>query len=178
MKKLALLSAVIALGMPSLAMAQTPAPAPPGGNPPYGPPGGQFGAGMQQMQQMRAQERTQMLNALTPAHRSLLAQVVGNLAIAPTPNLDDAARQLDAALSANEKQAIVAARDAMRAQMRNSMNPNGGPMPGSPMPGAPVPPSGAATPGPGDPGRILLMTVLPGPQRGAPPFGRTMRVPL
>jgi len=51
--------------------------------------------------------RSQMLGALTPAHRALLAQIVGGLAIAPAPDLAGAARQLNAALSSAEAQNVL-----------------------------------------------------------------------
>jgi len=44
-----------------------------------------------------------MLGALTPAHRALLAQIVGELAVAPVPDATTAAQRLDAALSPRPK---------------------------------------------------------------------------
>jgi|GEM_PF-2920064 len=52
------------------------------------------------------QARAGMLAALTPAHRMLLAKVVGELAVAPDPNFDAAAAQIDGSLSPGEAQAI------------------------------------------------------------------------
>lgn len=103
------------------ALAQTAAPNAPGTP---GPGAGRF----QEMRQMRremgriaAQTRTQMLNALTPAHRTLLSNVVGQLAVAPTPDVRAAARQLDSALSPSEKQAILNAQTSERTQMQSAM---------------------------------------------------------
>ncbi len=62
-----------------------------------------------QMLQIHRTERTQMLEALTPAHRALLASIAGQLATATQPNLRSAAQQLDAALSPTESQAILGA---------------------------------------------------------------------
>ncbi|GEM_PF-2310776 len=62
-----------------------------------------------------------MLNALTPAHRTLLSNVVGQLAVSPTPDFRAAAQQLDSALSAGEKQSILNAETTARSQMRNAI---------------------------------------------------------
>ena len=75
----------------------------------------------QQMEQLHNQVRTKLLGALTPAHRSLLAQVIGQLAIAPNPDRDAAVRQLNAALSPGEAQAIIAAHTAAMTQMHSIM---------------------------------------------------------
>ncbi|MBV8223538.1 MAG: hypothetical protein JO293_09280 [Candidatus Eremiobacteraeota bacterium] len=77
-----------------------------------------------QMVPLHTQERKQILAALTPAHRALLAGIVGQLAIAPSPDPKAAAAKLDGALSASEKQSILkihtSARDQMRAQMQKA----------------------------------------------------------
>jgi len=81
---------------------------------------------------LRQQARTQMLGALTPANKTLLASVVSQLAVAPQPDPRAAAAQLDAALSQSETQSILAAaanlrsgekslRDQMRAQLATVM---------------------------------------------------------
>ncbi|MHB8306170.1 MAG: hypothetical protein ACYDEU_09200 [Vulcanimicrobiaceae bacterium] len=62
-----------------------------------------------QMVQIRRTERAQMLEALTPAHRALLASIAGQLATATQPNLRSAEHRLDAALSPAESQAILGA---------------------------------------------------------------------
>jgi len=56
--------------------------------------------------QTHRQGRIAMLGALTQPHRELLARVVGELAIAPEPDIDAAATQLDAALTPAEVQTI------------------------------------------------------------------------
>src|SRR5215831_11866990 len=61
----------------------------------------------QQMQQLMSQARSRVLGSITPAHRQLLAQIVGNLAISPNPDWDAAAKQLNAALSPSESQAVL-----------------------------------------------------------------------
>ena len=76
----------------------------------------------QQMQQLHAQARAKVLGALSPAHRALLAQVVGSLAIAPNPDPQAAVRQLNAALSPAEAQAVVSAHNAALQQMHQLMD--------------------------------------------------------
>jgi hypothetical protein len=120
MKQLGLL-ALILLATPSLASAQSAqdgAPMPPDGGP--GPSGA---ASRGQMQQLRMATRSQMLNALTAQHRTLLARLAGQLATSPSPDLQGAARQLDDALSPQESEAIVAAQQSLRGQMRGGMQP-------------------------------------------------------
>lgn len=75
----------------------------------------------QQMEQLHTQARSKILGALTPAHRELLAQIVGSLAIAPNPDPDAAVRQLNAALSPGEAQAVLSAHSAVEQQMRAIM---------------------------------------------------------
>jgi hypothetical protein len=79
----------------------------------------QFRANMQQMMKLHQQFRTQVLGALTPAHKQLYASVVGGLAIAASPDPRAAAKQLDAALSASEKTAILNAEQQFRTQMKS-----------------------------------------------------------
>jgi hypothetical protein len=89
-----------------------------------------------QMEQMHQQARAQMLGALSAAHRQLLANIAGQLAIAVTPDREAAARQLNAALSPAEQQSIVRIHTNLRAQSKAMMeslrsqfeaaNPNGG----------------------------------------------------
>ena len=75
----------------------------------------------QQLEQLHTQVRSKVLGDLTPAHRSLLAQVIGSLAIAPNPDRDAAVRQLNAALSSGEAQAIVSTHSAAMQQMKALM---------------------------------------------------------
>lgn len=81
-------------------------------------------AQMQQMAQMHRQVRAQILGALTPAHKALLAQIAGELATSVDPNYDAAAARLDAALTSAEKQRIGAAAESMHAKMRSMMHGN------------------------------------------------------
>ena len=109
--------------------------------PPSGPPQTpnpqmrqQFEAARKQIEQIRSQERSKVLGALTPAHRQLLGTIAGQLATSTAPDYRAAAQRLDGALSSSEKQAIVNAsndaRQQMRAQMesmRQQMSQMGGP---------------------------------------------------
>ncbi len=112
MKHLAILALTAMVGTTtSLAIAQN---APPQPSP----------AMRQQMKQMHRQmlqihrtERTQMLGALTPAHRALLASIAGQLATATKPNLRSAAERLDAALSPAESRAILGAAKSAHMKM-------------------------------------------------------------
>ena len=126
MKKLIGLLAPAFVLMPAIAFAQAqPAPSPwPSGGPPHH---SNFGATRQmheQMSQLYRTTRAKMLDALTPQHRQLLANVVGQLAISPNPDRRAAAAQLDAALSPSEKQNIVSihqgAIDQMQAMVQQS----------------------------------------------------------
>lgn len=86
---------------------------------------------MQHMEQMHAQARAKMLAALTPQNRQLLSTLAGQLAIAEKPDIAAAAKQLDAALSASEKTAILDVHTSMRKQMQSQMPQR----PSQPMPG-------------------------------------------
>ena len=104
--------------------AEPPAPCGPTMAGPNGPPP----PDMAQMQQMHAQMlqvsvamRTAMLQAITAQHRAMLAQTIGTLAITPDPNYDAAAKQIDAALSAQEAQAIIRVATQFHQQMHAMM---------------------------------------------------------
>lgn len=129
---------------------------------------------MQRLEALHKQFRANVLAALTPAHHSLLASLVGQLAIAPSPDPQAAARKLDAALSSAERQRIASAeqsfrsqqrapRDQMMAQLRRE-NPD---MP-SPLPFPMRSPRAMRTP---DPGELLLaLTQWPVSFMGQEPF--------
>jgi hypothetical protein len=118
------------LGAPTLASAQ---PAPPPDQqaaPQQGQRDPQRAQFMAQMRQLHQQMRSQVLGALTPANRQLLANLAGQLAIAATPDYRDAAARLDRSLSANERNAILQADSnfhtqskALFEQMRASTQP-------------------------------------------------------
>lgn len=86
----------------------------------------------QQKMQLRQQMRFQMLSAMTPVHRRAVGTMIGELAIAPNPDLQTAAKRIDSMLSYGEQQRIVAAHtnyesqsrqlhDQMRQQMQSMM---------------------------------------------------------
>jgi len=60
-----------------------------------------------EFQQSRMQTRARLLAALTPAHRTAVANVVGQLALTTNPNPKAAAQALDAILAPAEKTSIV-----------------------------------------------------------------------
>ncbi len=119
MSKLLILFAMLA-SIPALVLAQaTPPPAPAATFAPWSRP--DFGAmrqAMQQQETLHKQFRAKVLAAITPAHRNLLASVIGQMAIAASPDPRIAIQKLDAALSSAEKQAIVHAAQAFMSQQR------------------------------------------------------------
>lgn len=88
-----------------------------------------------QMRQIHTTERSQILGALTPAHRALLASVAGQLATTTNPDYKAAANRLDSALSSGEKQAILNAAQNARSKQRTLMQQLRSQF--SPPPGAP-----------------------------------------
>jgi basic membrane lipoprotein Med (substrate-binding protein (PBP1-ABC) superfamily) len=104
------------VAMPIAASAQQ---APP--SPPTQAQREQMHATFEKMRTLHDQFRTNVLGALSPAHRQLLAQVAGNLAIAEKPDYRAAAQKLDAALSPSERNAIMSADQQMRSQMKSIM---------------------------------------------------------
>ena len=72
----------------------------------------------QSERQLHDQLRSQVLSGLTPAHRRAIAAEIGNLVISPNPDLDAAAKQLDAILSPGERQRILGAHAAYASQAR------------------------------------------------------------
>jgi hypothetical protein len=66
----------------------------------------------EKLEHLRLKVRAQVLAVLTPADRTLLAQIVGSLAVADVPDVDGAIHRLDATLSTSQKQAILQAVEA------------------------------------------------------------------
>jgi hypothetical protein len=88
----------------------------------------QMDAGFQYMQQahvkveqLQAQARVAALNTLSPAHRNLLAQVAGQLAISANPDVNAAVRTIDNALTAAEGRAIVGISTSLQIQSQQVM---------------------------------------------------------
>jgi hypothetical protein len=67
------------------------------------------------LQQSRLQTRARLLAALTPVHRTAVANIVGQLALALNPNPRAAAQTLDSVLPPVEKQSILNIAAAERA---------------------------------------------------------------
>jgi hypothetical protein len=63
------------------------------------------------IERLHQRTRAHMLAALTPPHRALLARIVGELAIARTPDPSAAASTLESALTHGEKQTILQAQN-------------------------------------------------------------------
>ncbi len=116
MKQFFGLVALCGLLLPSVALAQN---APP---PMQRPDMAGMKQVMEQVESIHRAERTQVLAALTPAHRALLARIVGEMAIAATPDHKAAAARLDAALSSSEKSAVLAANKTAMTQMHDAMH--------------------------------------------------------
>ncbi len=116
MKYFGLLGLIVALGTIAPAISQTMPPTP---NPAMRQ---HFEQMRRQMQQIHTSERAQILNSLMPAHKTMLATIVGQLAVSPNPDVAGAARRLDATLSPAEKQAILNASQNARTQERTLMN--------------------------------------------------------
>ena len=72
----------------------------------------------QQEEQLYQQMRYQMLSAMSPVHRRAVGALIGELAIAPNPDPQAAARQLDGMLSGAERQRIIAAHTSFESQSR------------------------------------------------------------
>ena len=75
----------------------------------------------EQMRQIHTNARLQMLGSLTPAHRAALANIIGQLAIAPNPNRKAAEAQIDALLSNSEKSSVLNAEASARTNSRSLM---------------------------------------------------------
>lgn len=88
---------------------------------PQGPPPQAFDQMRSQMEAIHRTERQQILAALTPEHRTLLATIAGQLATSATPDYDGAATRFNAALSPAESQAVLRASENARAQERSLM---------------------------------------------------------
>jgi hypothetical protein len=73
------------------------------------------------MQQLHSQARLAMLNSLSAGQRATLAQIVGQLAIAPTPDATAAAKQIDASLSPAQAKNILSISTSLHQQAEQIM---------------------------------------------------------
>ncbi len=71
--------------------------------------------------QHRSQARDRMLNGLSSDHLRLLSQLIGRLAVAQSPDFDAAARELDNALTSDEKRCIAHASADLDAQANRAI---------------------------------------------------------
>ena len=117
MKAIAILTLAVSL-CPGIALAQQ---APQAGQAQARPDFAAMRQMHDQMKQLHLQARAQMLSALSPAHRALLANIAGQLAISPNPDRAAAARALDAALSQGESRSIMTTATGARTQQRALM---------------------------------------------------------
>ncbi len=74
------------------------------------------------VEQLHAQARLAALNALSASQRTMLAQVVGQLAISSNPDVTAAARTLDSSLSQSQGRAIVNISSSLETQSRQIMD--------------------------------------------------------
>ncbi len=98
------------------------------------------------VEQLHSQARLAALNVLNASQRTLLAQVVGQLAISSNPDVNAAARTIDNSLSQSQGRTIANISSSVETQSRQIMdaahqqmmaaNPQG-PMPGPPGMGGP-----------------------------------------
>lgn len=70
---------------------------------------------------LHKQLRTQIIGALSPAHRSAVAQAIGEMAVSASPDEDATAKRIDAILSSSERQAILSANTSFYDQSRALM---------------------------------------------------------
>jgi len=127
MKRLWLALALALVAFPAMASADTPsAAAVPPGRPAMTPAQRQamfktFGEFRTKEMALHKQLRSQILGALSPAHRSAVAQVIGDLAVSASPDPGAAAKRIDGVLSSSEQQAILTAENSFRDQGRALM---------------------------------------------------------
>jgi hypothetical protein len=75
-----------------------------------------------QIRLIQRKARSRMLTALAPAHLALLSRVIGELAVEQDPDIDDAAKRLNAALSPAESSAVLAAESSKMTAARNAVH--------------------------------------------------------
>jgi hypothetical protein len=72
----------------------------------------------QQEEQLHQQLRYQILSSLTPVHRRYVGTLIGELAVAPNPDFEATAKQLDRAISGSEQSRILAAHQQFETQSK------------------------------------------------------------
>lgn len=81
-----------------------------------------WSAAHSRLSQLHVDGRAQILGSLSQQQRTLLAQVVGNLAISPNPNEAAAAQQIQNALTPQQSQRIVALHTSLMQQAMNILH--------------------------------------------------------
>jgi hypothetical protein len=118
----------------------------------------------QKMAQLHTQARTEMLAAITPAHKAAIANLIGQLAIAPNPNVDATAREIDSLLTPAESQSVIRIHEQAKTQMHALMESAHAQMERERPAGAPEHAPRPAMPNrPNDAGHIILMLAIPAP---------------
>jgi hypothetical protein len=124
MKRSIMLSLALAFA-PVAGLAQgAPSPGPPGMESNSVPTSAQMSAMRQvhaQAEAAHVQARSRLIAALSPADRTAVASIFGQLALAPNPDLHAAAQSLDALLTPAEKQSVVSIAAAERSNMHALM---------------------------------------------------------
>jgi hypothetical protein len=83
--------------------------------------GDEIGRLVPTLTQRRSQARDRMLNGLSSDHLLLLSQLVGQLVVAMSPDVGAAARELDNALTPDEKQCIAHASADLNSQANRAI---------------------------------------------------------
>lgn len=119
----------------------------------------------QQEMQLHQQMRLQILSSLTPVHLRAVGATIGNLAIEQNPDMQAAAKQIDRTLSPGERQRVLTAHEAFRAQSRQLHEQMRSEMQNMMPSGRPEmkPENGMMQRPPQDAGTILLMALSPHP---------------
>jgi hypothetical protein len=128
MKRLSALLALTAL-LPISVAAQDGPPPPPGAAPLPPPPDDWPGGPHAQewhekLDAFHLRLRARVLSVLTPAQRTLLAQIVGSLAVAAVPDVHGAVARLDATLETAQKQTILHAVQAGLVELHGMLPPH------------------------------------------------------
>src|SRR5579871_211739 len=109
----------------------------------------------QQFEQIRQQMRGQILSEISPVHLRAIGATIGDLAIAPNPDNQAAAKRIDLILSGGERSRIMSSiasfhaqlrqlHEQMRSEMQSQMPAGHAPMNGEPKSGTMMhPPSDA-----------------------------------
>ena len=111
---------------------------------------------------MHQQLRSQILDALSPDHRTAVADAIGQMVISPSPDPAATAKQIDGVLSAAEQQRILSLHGTFVSQSRALMQQlhdqlarqGAGTGPWSKQPSQPM-----SMPGENDAGNVVLMVL-------------------